>query len=180
MCYNLKNEDLFMSFDRDFIIYVDLDGVAADFAAGVRKLVPSFMEGSTENNKKLDREMWTAISKHQKAGNKFWYELPPMEDAFVLWEFVKPYNPQILTATGNPSFGAGPQKLEWVAKYFGSDVVVNIVQRSADKATFATPNSILVDDKLKAIEPYRSAGGIGVHHTSALDSIEQIKQILNI
>lgn len=161
-------------------IYVDLDGCLFDFAKGVIKLLPSFIEGVTERDSKLDRQMWKAISKHQKAGGRFWYELPLMQDALSLWEFVKPYQPEVLTAAGNPSFGAAEQKIESVTKHFGPDVKVHIVQRSIDKADYATATSLLIDDKLKCVEPFRQAGGHAILHTNALDTIEQLKEILNL
>jgi len=94
-----------------------------------------------------------------------------------LWNFVKQFNPQILTAAGNPEYNADQQKHRWVAEHFGSDVVVHVVRRSADKAQFATPGAILIDDKRKSIDPWEAAGGIGVHHVSAANSIAQLKQL---
>ena len=52
----------------------------------------------------------------------------------------------------------------------------------ADKMRFAKdgrdgrPN-LLIDDHPKNIAQFKSAGGIGVHHTSASASIKQLKEI---
>jgi len=156
------------------------------FVAGpgkkVKDLMPEFIEGENEKSKKLDGKMWKTITKYQSKGGTFWYDCPPMVDAFILWDFITSNfkNVEILTACGEDRFNAGPQKLKWVAKYFGSDIKVNLVRRSVDKANFATPNSILIDDKPKALNPFIEAGGMGVLHTSAADSIEQIKKILKL
>ena len=55
------------------------------------------------------------------------------------------------------------------------------VQRK-DKANFAMdgrdgrPN-ILIDDHIKNIQQFKSAGGIGVRHTSASKTISELKDI---
>ena len=159
-------------------ILVDLDGVAVNFGKQLLEIYPDFVEGQTERNKKMDREMWKAIAKYQRNGGSFWLDCEPMPDAFELWDYLKPYNPEILTACGNASFGAGQQKIEWVAKHFGSHIKVNLVEKSKDKATFATPTSILIDDKMKSIEPFRAAGGIGILHTSAKTTIAELEALI--
>lgn len=158
-------------------IYCDMDGVTVDFAAGVIKIFPEFVEGVTEANKKQDARMWSRISKYQQNGGEFWYDLQPMSDAFVLWDFIKTYNAEILTAAGQPHFKAGPQKLRWISEKFGADVKVHVVQRAVEKARFATPTAVLIDDKRKALDPWIAAGGIGILHTSAESTIAQLKQL---
>ena len=169
-----------MELNNIYKIYVDMDGVVTGFGEHVKKLMPEFIEGENEKSKKLDGKMWKTITKYQSQGGEFWFDCEPMVDAFTLWNFVNENfeNVEILTACGEDRFNAGPQKLKWVAKYFGTDVKVNLVRRSTDKAAFATPNTILIDDKRKALDPFITAGGIGVLHTSAADSIGQIKKII--
>lgn len=159
-------------------IECDLDGVIVDFAKAASKIFPRFIDGVTEKDKKLDGGMWKAISNYQRNGGRFWFDCDPTPDAFVLWNFIKPFKPEILTATGNASFGAAQQKLDWVALHLGADVKVNIVEKSKDKAKFATPNTILIDDKTKALDPFIAAGGIGILHTNASSTIEQLKTFL--
>lgn len=156
----------------------DMDGVIAHFQQGVLKVFPSFEEGRTEAVKKQDRLMWAAITKHQKEGNHFWYELEPMPDAHELWNFIKPYNPYILSAAGQPHFKAMEQKIRWLNKYFQvPEDRIRIVQRSHEKAQYAHPGAVLIDDKRKALDPWIEAGGIGVLHTSAANSIAQMKRL---
>jgi 5'(3')-deoxyribonucleotidase len=160
------------------IVFVDMDGVIADFSKAVaEKILPGWNEGASDANKKVDREMWKGITLYQRRGGHFWYDLDPMPDTMVLWNYVKKYNPQILTAAGNPEYNAGEQKLRWMAERFGKDVVVNVVRRSAEKAQFATPGAILIDDKRKSIDPWEAAGGVGILHTTAVDTIVQLKKM---
>ena len=39
------------------------------------------------------------------------------------------------------------------------------------------PNHILIDDRLSNIEQWRSQGGIGILHTSAVNTIQQLKEL---
>jgi len=57
-------------------------------------------------------------------------------------------------------------------------VKVNIVGAGSEKAAFATPNTILVDDRNKVLNPFIAAGGIGVLHTSAANSIRILKVMM--
>ncbi|TFG98354.1 hypothetical protein E4H12_06320 [Candidatus Thorarchaeota archaeon] len=161
---------------QQYELYVDLDGVLVDFAELVARLVPGLVDGSkTPENKKLDRKMWQTVSWLAKRGEPFWGQMNPMPDAMTLWNYIKKYNPQILSATGmvgNPV----PEKKAWVQKHLGN-IKVNLVKRAVEKAQYAAPNRILIDDKMKAITPWREAGGIGIHHTSAANTIDQLKEL---
>ena len=45
------------------------------------------------------------------------------------------------------------------------------------KQKYAAPNHILIDDKPSNIEEWRSQGGIGILHTSATNTISQLKEL---
>ena len=47
-----------------------------------------------------------------------------------------------------------------------------------DLDEYATPNTILIDDMEKNIKAWVDAGGIGILHTSAADSIKQLQQYM--
>lgn len=162
---------------QDYILFVDLDGVLVDFTKGVDRLLGGYNEQRYESDPKYRSQMWKAVGQYQKNGGEFWYELDPMPDAKTLWNYVVPYDPQILTATGNSGYNAGEQKRRWVAKYLGSDIRVNLTRSAAEKAQFAGKNHILIDDKKKAIDPWEAAGGIGILHTSAANTIAQLKKL---
>lgn len=162
----------------DFKIYVDMDGVLADFKVGVAKLLGGKYDDDQFNSDPEYRtKMWRAVGKHSKEGGQLWAELPLMSDAKELWSYVAKYNPEILTATGDPKFGAEEQKRRWVPWMVGSDITVNIVRKSAEKAQYATPESILIDDQKKSIDPWVAAGGIGILHKSATATINKLKEL---
>lgn len=161
-------------------VFVDLDGVLADFGKAVQeKILTGFVDGMGDNNKAIDRQMWKGISAYQKRGGQFWLELDPMPDANHLWSYVQQFNPEILTAAGIPHYNATPQKHQWVAKHIGTHVKVNVVEKSREKAQFAQPGFILIDDKAKSIDPWIAAGGIGILHTSAATTIARMEELLS-
>jgi len=155
-----------------------MDGVLADFDKGVsEKMGKKLDQRQYDTDPKYRSKMWRWVTNYSKRGGKLWYELPLMPDAMQLWNYVKKFNPQILTAQGNPEYGAEPQKRKWIAEKIGSNVPVLVTQKSREKAQYAAPNHILIDDRKKAIGPWREAGGIGILHTSAADTIKQLKEL---
>lgn len=158
-------------------IFCDLDGVLVDFVKLAKQWVPGWEDdASPTRNKRLDRELWGRVGGRAKKGIPFWGQMDPMPDAHELWSYVAKYSPEILSAkgvVGNPE----QEKREWVAKHLGPNVKVNLVTKAADKAQFATPGAILIDDKRKALDPWIAAGGVGVLHTSAANTIRQLKEL---
>ena len=152
-------------------IYCDMDGVLADFEQGIIDIIGG----------KFDDKRWVELP------DDFFYRLEPMPDAKKLWGFIGKYDPFILTATPRSSRGpiaarAAEDKTKWMKRWFGvsSDKMYPVMRKN--KANFAMdgrdgrPN-LLIDDHSKNIAQFQSAGGIGVHHTSAANSIKQLKKI---
>lgn len=170
---------------KDYKIFVDLDGVLADFEAGTNMAMSKVYdtehihsEEEYERDSKYRSRMWKGLRDYQKVhGGEFWNELPLMKDAKQLWDYVKRYPVEILSATGNPEYGAAEQKHKWVADNIDPRVKVNLTRKSAEKAQMAAPNHILIDDKSKSIDPWTQAGGIGILHTSAANSIARLKEL---
>jgi hypothetical protein len=70
------------------------------------------------------------------------------------------FNTKILTRT--PDLDHVKQaKKDWVKNNIG-DIEVITVRRGSNKAEYATPNSILIDDKQETIDKFNKAGGIGI------------------
>ena len=163
---------------QQYKIYVDMDGVLADFVDGVNRLLDvDYSDEEYQSSPEYRSMMWKAVGKYSKEGGQLWAELHPMKDAKQLWDYVEKYNPEILTAGGNPEFGAEAQKRQWVPWMIGSGIKVNVTRKSAEKAQFATPDSILIDDQPKSIDPWVAAGGIGILHTSAANTIKELQKL---
>jgi len=166
-------------------IFVDLDRVLADFSKGMEKILhyaygkpEKHSEESYDNNEFYKHRMWYAVDVYHNSGGELWYDLELMEDALHLWHYIKRYDPQILSATGpERGLNAEDQKRRWVAEKLGPDVIVNLTEHAAEKALYAAPDRILIDDKTKAINPWIAKSGIGIVHTSAEDTISQLQEL---
>ena len=163
----------------EYEIFVDLDGVLADFTKGISRLWgEAFNEKTCDMNKRCLQRMWDSIHVYTKEGGEIWYELELMPDARELWDYIKKHNPQVLSATGHTvKEHTADQKRRWVAKHFGKHVKVNLTQTAQQKSQYALPGRILIDDKTKAINPWEAAGGVGILHTSAANTISELKSL---
>ena len=164
---------------RDYVVYVDMDGVIADFQGAMEDRFGFNFKTAPNRNK-----AWKAIQRYDqdnrdKSGGWF-YSLPKMDDADQLWDFVTSNfsRVEILTASGSTPRDAQGQKRAWIGDNFGYDVKVNIVTGGSEKAAFAAPNTVLIDDREKVLSPFIAAGGIGVLHTSAANTIRILKVMM--
>lgn len=141
-------------------------------------------DGKDATNKELRRDFWKRITAYVKAGNKFFEVMDPMDDAFVLWTYLKGVSeskgiPLVINSATGHVLGAAQEKRNWVCKHLGDDVAntARFVRDGANKAQYASATTVLIDDRQKVITPWKAAGGIGVLHTSAEDTIRQLKEL---
>lgn len=162
-----------------YTIAVDLDGVLVDFMHTANRISGMRMkEGELDAMEKhVKDQFWATIVDHIEGGNQFFGAMQPMRDAMVLWNYVKRHPHFVLTAAGGRLASAAHEKRTWVKTHLGNKVKVEIVDKAADKAKFATPYTILIDDRPKSIDPFVAAGGIGILHTDAKSTIRQLKKL---
>jgi hypothetical protein len=144
-------------------IFLDLDGVLADFDRGVLELTGKRPEELPP------ARMWSAIARHED----FFGTLALMEEAHRLWEFCAPHGPKILTGLPRGKWAA-PQKHRWVAKMLGADVEV-ITCQSSHKYRWSGPGHLLVDDRASLQLPWEEAGGHFILHRSVEHTLEQLE-----
>jgi FMN phosphatase YigB (HAD superfamily) len=156
-------------------VFVDLDGVLVDFDKQMDKI--GFPRHAVENDKKAKAKFWQTVGWMAKQGKPFWGTMDPMPDAHVLWNHINRFtHPEILSATGHVG-NATEEKHDWVKRHLGVGIPTHLVRKSSDKAQFAAPNHILIDDRAKSIEPFVAAGGIGILHKSAADTIKKLEEL---
>lgn len=152
-------------------VYVDLDGVLADFDRHYSKVVGKSREDwpCTDGNDDL---FWFPIIRTKR----FWLDIPLMKDAMELWEFVsKHHYVTILSSPGtHDTERATIQKRLWVANHLGENVNM-VLKQAKQKHHYACPNSVLIDDWEKNIKNWQAAGGLTIHHKSAKETIEALK-----
>ena len=150
-----------------YIIYCDMDGVLVDFEKGYYDLTGT----STKQFPKGDNSFWQPIS---DAGAEFWATLPWMPDGKELWNYIKGYNPELLSAPSREE-SSKIGKFVWVKRNIpGTKLLLKSAER---KQEYATPNAILIDDRADNIQRWKDAGGVGIHHTSAENTIKQLQKL---
>lgn len=139
-------------------IYVDLDGVLADFD----KHFPDCF-GFDHKELETDDRLWECINKH----GTFFSDLPLCPNAEAAMEVISGYaKPIILTACPRTNYRhVALQKVGWVRKHFGEDLQVLPVMGGRNKPLFMhAKGDILIDDWDKNIKAWNEDGGIGIHH----------------
>ena len=92
----------------------------------------------------------------------------------TLWNYILPYEPKILSAPSR-QIDSRIAKHDWVQRELSN---TELLLRSAKhKRDFADTNHILIDDRIDNIEGWVGAGGIGIHHKSAKETIKKLKKL---
>lgn len=192
----------------DYVLFWDLDGTISDFKTGIdssptfleqdaklsqmtkdmfgrevnrEELKPMLMGFQKDPQmKELKRLFYIVQDELYDVAKRegFFLNLEPMPGAKRMFEKANAMvstEPKILTAPVDSPF-CEPEKRQWVAKHIGipdKDVIVD-----HDKAKYAAPNHILIDDRRRSIDPWRAAGGIGILHTSPEDTLKQLEEII--
>lgn len=151
-------------------IYLDLDGVVADFSKRYKELY-NMEPREAEKHKKFDGFFSEFIINNQFA------TLDLMPDAIELINFLKtlPIPTEILSSTGRQESydSISIQKKIWLDTH-GITFKQNFVPGKRFKYEFATPSSIIIDDTFSVIEDWRKAGGIALWHQSVPETLSNL------
>ena len=156
-----------------YYIYCDMDGVLADFD----KLYTKYSGGVQPSiyRKKYGHEaFWATI---EDAGEKFWSSMEWMPDGKKLYNYIKPYDPILLSSFPKiPSRNlAVSGKIKWINKHLDTKNYEFV--KKQDKKLFSQKNRILIDDNANTIKEWNSKGGIGILHTNANATIKKLKEL---
>lgn len=141
--------------------FFDMDGVLCDFDKGVLDFTGVSID-EIEKSGKI-----TTLKQHITTKDvMFFVNLKPTKLALRLKEYLQ-NNPRatinILTSIGKTNSGiVHQQKITWLIQFFGDDasrINFNHVLSSKDKAKYATIETLLIDDRKKALVPFAKAGG---------------------
>jgi hypothetical protein len=168
--------DLYEAIKPKYLIFCDMDGVLVDFDKGYEELTG---KGTKHHDVQDKNDFWRLLDKSLEEKGlteyDYWVNLPWMPDGKTLWNYISPYKPYVLTA---PSLDPGSKiaKREWVEKELPE--AKNVYFRKASlKPEFSGKNRILIDDREDTIEGWIAKGGIGIYHTSAANTIKQLKDL---
>ena len=150
-------------------IYCDMDGVLTDFEKRfydkLNEIGPDYYP--LKDIKKVVKpkdfenifgieEFWNFIDGIIGVG--FWAGMDWMPQGRELWEFIKPYQPSLLTSPSKNNTSRLGKNL-WVKNHL-TPKPKTIFAYSADKQRYSNENSILIDDKKSNINEWIAKGGI--------------------
>ena len=172
----LYNEDMA---DGKPIVYLDMDGVLADFFGGVEFLygVEHWKELTNDKTKDLKKQVIDRIT-----GTDFFAVLPKFPTADTLIDMVKKFTGGKFSINTSPLRGdhenSAKYKKVWISNNIETPDEIIVTGRkesyAKDKGT-GTPN-ILIDDRPVNIERWQSAGGYGILYQANRDSLEKVKK----
>jgi hypothetical protein len=150
-------------------LFLDCDGVLADFDAGARGVLGGMTPAQFEQ-RYSKREFWKRLA----AAPDFYATLPLMPDAQILFDAVAHLRPTILTGLPLGTWAA-PQKVAWAETHFPGTPIITCMAR--DKYRYMTPGDVLVDDREDHRAKWEDAGGIFVTHRDAKRSLAALAKI---
>lgn len=146
-------------------IYLDCDGVLADFNRGAEAVLG--MPPDRFTRRFGLKAFWSRLA----SAPDFFGSLEPLPDANLLFEAVQHRRPVILTGLPRGAW-AEPQKRRWAERHFpGVEVITT---SAALKREHCHPGDVLVDDNKRYADLWEAAGGVFIHHQSAAASIEAL------
>lgn len=144
-------------------LYLDMDGVLADFNKEYTKFDPQ----------KEDRKKFRSAVLDHKIFEKLDF-LPDTQELLNHVSKLNGVNVEILTSMGthDPFQGdsAKMQKLKWLNQK-NIPWKANFTRNKEEKAQYASPTSILIDDSSGCIGPFIAAGGHGILHSHSSETI---------
>ena len=140
-------------------LYLDMDGVVANFDKAYKSLRTHATDGKRFRSAVMDYQIFE--------------DLEPMPNAQMLLRHVtmlRDVRVEMLTSKGTYDTVQGAeaerQKHVWLKKH-GIPYKANFVRSKEEKAKYATPSTILIDDSIGCITPFTVAGGHGILHSDS-------------
>jgi hypothetical protein len=163
----LTEEDL----NSQYQIYCDMDGVLTNFEGRFRDMLKEVgkkyyskeeLEGITRPKhfeKKFGQgEFWKLIDEQ---GEDFWAGMEWMPNGQALWDFISPYNPNILSSPSKDNSSRLGKRM-WIRQNLSPAPKEIIFEKAEDKQQHAALNHILIDDKPSNISEWKAKGGIAL------------------
>jgi hypothetical protein len=173
---------------KKYTIFCDMDGVLVDFDKGYKELTGMSTHHADAQGKK---DFWKIFREGLKNSGEteehYWANLDWQPGGKELWDYISQYKPYVLTAPAvnfdfpeelrysrehNESIKG---KLDWVKRLPNMRKVYFAAAKN--KAKFAGPNKILIDDRQDTIDSWNANGGIGIHYKSAKQVINDLKEL---
>ena len=163
------------------MIFLDMDGVLADFDRGVKELcgLEPLSQNLKHRDPKQDDLMWEKI----RETDHFYDRLDLLPGAKELFgRIYGKYGDQCEILTGIPRKERGivtaeEDKRNWTRRMLSDTVKVNAVGRKYKQNYCTGPESVLIDDREKTIREWRALGGTGILHVNAEETIRKLEDM---
>jgi len=163
-------------------LYIDMDGVVADFNTAAQHLI----QATDEQRQQADRvgrwptEVWSQLLQHPR----FYRDLPLMPGAVQLmaiahqFETLPGWRLRMLTAIpkGNDMPDCFHDKIDWMRRHW-PDVRVCFGPYSHDKQHHYRDGDILVDDRVSNCAEWRQRGGRAILVKDMTEAIRELDEI---
>ena len=176
--FGLKEAIFEIAEDENYYIYLDMDGVVADFDKRFNDL--SGMMPQEYVDKKGLNDFWDLIDEKHKVS--FWRGIELMPGAQKLVKYVEQYPFEMLTAPSIKKQSIIGKGL-WIKDKVGTlySTKPKVTYRSAKQKHTVKPNltefDILIDDKPSTIDRWNSAGGTAIFYQNADQVINDLKKL---
>ncbi len=152
-------------------LYISADTNAHTMAMRLASMISGKNQGDVEHGKK---NRFKFVDKNCP---EYYTTMPWMKDGKLLYNFVSHLPVEILSHAPTKLSYIG--KKQWLANN-KIDIKANLVPHRNLKAKFATADSILIDDREDNVNDFINAGGKAILHKNAIDTINQLKEMLGI
>ena len=174
-------------------IYLEMDGMLADFDRGSRQVTDDdalLTRPSTQLGKRLNgtsQEVWRLLESHPD----FYLDLPLVPGATQLYEVLRAYRPLILTTAPKPP-GAdyarqfrnvAAKKRAWCRKHFPWIPYQDFIcTTSSEKLKYLGYRlgrvQLLIDPDARNCARWKEDGGVAIQHTDVETTISEFHRLL--
>jgi len=171
-------------------IYLDMDGVLADFVGGLAAVLDTCPKFNGEDDLAANfgmptNQIWRKID---AAGSDFWSGLEPYPWASDLVDAARAFGRFAILSSPSWCGSSVVGKMAWLDRHVRtktSAMPFSDYVFTPDKTHCARPGVVLVDDRQSVVDGFRAAGGRAMllrqpwnrGGLSATEIIEQIKQL---
>lgn len=151
-----------------------MDGVLSDWEAQFKRYSGG-IPVDTYDNLYGKKNRYKLVNKNSP---DYYANMPWMKDGKLLYNFVNSF-PHVQILSHAPDSKSKIGKQQWLNDK-GVTFEANLVSDRKDKSKFATPDSVLIDDREDVVSDFINAGGKAILHKNSIDTINQLKELTGI